>query len=99
MDVSIPSLGESVTEATIVRWTKADGERVQRDEVLLELETDKAGMEITAPESGVVHIRKAAGATVAVGEVVGVIEPGGAATASPPAPRAAGPAPAPKVSP
>src|SRR5262245_25106539 len=100
MDVSIPSLGESVTEATIVRWTKADGERVQRDEVLLELETDKAGMEITAPESGVVHIRRAAGATVTVGEVVGVIEPGGAATASPPAPRAAPPpAPAPKVSP
>src|SRR5262245_17647887 len=100
MDVSIPSLGESVTEATIVRWTKAEGQMVQRDEVLLELETDKAGMEITAPESGVVHIRKAAGATVAVGEVIGVIEPGGAATISPPAPKAAAaPAPAPKVSP
>src|SRR5262249_1028 len=100
MDVSIPSLGESVTEATIVRWTKADGEVVQRDEVLLELETDKAGMEISALESGVVHIRKAAGATVAVGEVVGVIEPGGAATAVPPAPRlAAAPAPPPKASP
>ena len=88
VDVRIPSLGESVTEGVIVRWAQQDGDPVRADEVLLELETDKASMEIPAPESGVLHIVKAQGEKVAVGDVVARIDQDGA-------PRAATPAPAP----
>jgi 2-oxoglutarate dehydrogenase E2 component (dihydrolipoamide succinyltransferase) len=91
-EVRIPSLGESVTEGTIVRWAKGDGEAVQRDETLLELETDKASLEIPADRAGVLHILKAEGATVSVGDVVARIDEAGAAAR--PAP-AAGPPPRP----
>jgi len=74
VEVRIPTLGESVTEGVIVRWAREEGERVERDEVLLELETDKASMEITAEAAGVLHVLKAVGATVTVGEVVARIE-------------------------
>jgi len=72
-EVRIPSLGESVTEAVIVRWLKADGERVERDEPLLELETEKASVEVPAPHAGIVRILRGAGETVRVGEVVAEI--------------------------
>ena len=89
-EVRIPTLGESVTEGVIVRWAKQDGERVERDEILLELETDKASMEIVAERPGLLRIVKDAGATVTVGEVVARLEEGdGAAPVSP----AAGPPP------
>ena len=103
-EVRIPTLGESITEGVIVRWAKQDGERVERDEILLELETDKASMEIAAERTGVLRIVKDAGATVTVGEVVARIEEGEAAVAvasvaatpapAPPAVSAAMPAPA-----
>ena len=87
-EVRIPTLGESVTEGVIVRWAKQDGERVERDEILLELETDKASMEIAAEQAGVLRIVKDAGATVTVGEVVARVEEGAGtgAAAPPPAP-------------
>src|SRR5207237_8045776 len=88
VDVRIPSLGESVTEGVIVRWARQDGDTVRTDEVLLELETDKASMEIPAPESGVLHIVKPQGDKVAVGDVVARIDQDGA-------PREAAPTPAP----
>ena len=105
-EVRIPTLGESVTEGVIVRWAKQDGERVERDEILLELETDKASMEIAAERTGLLRIVKDAGATVTVGEVVARLEegdgaaptagPGGAKAATRAAPEAAPPpAPAP----
>ena len=72
--VRIPSLGESVTEGTIVRWAKADGEAVATDEVLLELETDKASMEIPSEHGGVLKILVPAGTTVSVGTVVAEID-------------------------
>jgi 2-oxoglutarate dehydrogenase E2 component (dihydrolipoamide succinyltransferase) len=72
--VRIPSLGESVTEGTIVRWAKNDGEPIAIDDVLLELETDKASMEIPSEHAGVLHIVKPAGTTVQVGEVVAEID-------------------------
>jgi 2-oxoglutarate dehydrogenase E2 component (dihydrolipoamide succinyltransferase) len=70
----IPSLGESVTEGTIVRWAKQDGDAIRVDDVLLELETDKASMEIPSDHAGVLKIVKPVGATVQVGEVVAEID-------------------------
>jgi 2-oxoglutarate dehydrogenase E2 component (dihydrolipoamide succinyltransferase) len=75
-DVRIPTLGESITEGVIVRWIKQDGDTVVVDEPLLELETDKASVEIPAERAGVLRILKAEGETVQVGEVVAHIEEG-----------------------
>jgi 2-oxoglutarate dehydrogenase E2 component (dihydrolipoamide succinyltransferase) len=75
-DVRIPTLGESITEGVIVRWMKQDGDAVVADEPLLELETDKASVEIPADRPGVLRILKAEGDTVQVGEVVAHIEEG-----------------------
>ncbi len=106
-EVQIPPLGESVTEGTISRWAKKDGEAVRPDDVLLELETDKAGMEIAAERAGVLRILKPEGATVNVGDVVARIEDGaasagagsaGASSAAKPA-TAATPPPAPAAAP
>jgi len=93
-EVRIPTLGESVTEGVIVRWAKQDGEAVKPDDILLELETDKASMELPAERAGVLRIVKAAGEKVAVGELVARIEEdGGARAAAPAAPRQAPAAP------
>ena len=73
-DVRIPPLGESVSEGVIVRWLKDDGALVRADEPLLELETEKAALEIPAETSGRLHITQQVGARVAVGAVVGRIE-------------------------
>ncbi len=81
--VRIPTLGESVNEGVIVRWMKADGDVVQRDEPLLELETDKASVEIPAASAGVLRILKAEGATVQVGDVVARIDEESAGKAAP----------------
>ena len=108
-EVRIPTLGESVTEGVIVRWAKQDGEAVKPDDVLLELETDKASMELPAERAGVLRIVKAAGEKVAVGELVARIEEdGGARAAAPAAPKpppaapeppSSAPEPAPKPAP
>ena len=81
-EVRIPSLGESVSEGTIVRWAKKPGETVNTDEVLLELETDKASMELPAERSGVVEIVQPEGTTVHVGDLVARITETGAAAAT-----------------
>lgn len=78
LEIKVPTLGESVSEAVIARWAVADGESVKADAVIAELETDKAMMEIMAEKSGVVHISVAAGATVKVGQVIGRLDPGAA---------------------
>ena len=93
VDIRIPTLGESVTEGVIVRWLKAEGDSVQVDDLLLELETDKASVEIPADSGGVLHIVKAEGEKVQVGDVVAQIEANG--TARPAAAKAAAPAPVP----
>src|SRR6185295_2439641 len=64
LEVSIPPLGESVSEGTIARWLKRDGDTVNADEPLFELETDKATMEIPAPAAGRLEIVEREGATV-----------------------------------
>ena len=97
VEVRIPSLGESVSQGVIARWLKENGEAVAVDDALLELETDKATMEIPAEAAGRLEILKAAGETVEVGTIVARIADGaGAATAKP---KAAMPATAPAPTP
>jgi pyruvate dehydrogenase E2 component (dihydrolipoyllysine-residue acetyltransferase) len=86
-DVIMPQMGESIFEGTITKWLKQPGEKVQRDEPLFEISTDKVDAEIPAPASGTLQdIKVQAGTTVQVNTVVGTIaEEGAAATAKPPA--------------
>src|SRR5690349_24822401 len=71
--IKIPELGESVSEAVIVRWLKQDGDIVRADEPVLEIETDKAAMELVADAAGRLDIRERAGARLPAGAVVGHI--------------------------
>jgi len=90
-------MGESIFEGTITKWLKKPGDKVQRDEPLFEISTDKVDAEIPAPSSGVLkEIKIQAGATVQVNTVVGVIDADGAgASAAPQAPAQTAPQPAP----
>jgi 2-oxoglutarate dehydrogenase E2 component (dihydrolipoamide succinyltransferase) len=81
IELRIPSAGESIQEVQIGQWLKREGDRVRRDESVVELDTDKASMELPAPSDGVLsRIVKHDGDKVAVGEVIGLIEPDGANT-------------------
>ncbi|MGZ4890396.1 MAG: 2-oxoglutarate dehydrogenase, E2 component, dihydrolipoamide succinyltransferase [Candidatus Angelobacter sp.] len=92
-DVLMPQMGESIFEGTITKWLKKPGDKVQRDEPLFEISTDKVDAEIPAPAAGVLkEIKVKEGATVQVNTVVGVIDAeGSAAGAAPPAPAKAAP--------
>jgi 2-oxoglutarate dehydrogenase E2 component (dihydrolipoamide succinyltransferase) len=84
VEIVVPSLGESVTEATIAQWLKKQGEQVGRDEPVVELETDKVTLEVNAPAAGVIaEVKVAEGENVEVGAVLGVIEEGATAEAKP----------------
>ncbi|CAL9416509.1 2-oxoglutarate dehydrogenase, E2 component, dihydrolipoamide succinyltransferase [Streptomyces sp. enrichment culture] len=100
VSVTLPALGESVTEGTVTRWLKAEGERVEADEPLLEVSTDKVDTEIPAPASGVLSsIKVAEDETVEVGAELALIDDGSGAPAAAEAPaaeQAAPPAPAPE---
>src|SRR3954470_8871778 len=94
VSVTLPALGESVTEGTVTRWLKAEGERVEADEPLLEVSTDKVDTEIPSPASGVLaSIKVAEDETVEVGAELAVIDDGQGATATAPASETAAPAP------
>ena len=102
VDVVVPQLSESVAEATLLQWKKKPGEAVARDEILIEIETDKVVLEVPAPEAGVMgEIVQGDGATVTSGQLIARIDTEGKAGAAPapaaaaPAPAAAAPAPAP----
>ena len=112
--ILVPTLGESVSEATVAKWLKNEGDAIKADEPLVELETDKVTLEVNAPSNGVLgKITVAAGGAVKVGQVLGEITAGAAANANPapspaaapapvapaPAPVAAAPAPAPVAAP
>jgi 2-oxoglutarate dehydrogenase E2 component (dihydrolipoamide succinyltransferase) len=98
-DIKVPTLGESVTEATVARWYKKVGEAVSADEPLVELETDKVTVEVPAPASGTIaEVIVKEGDTVGVGALLGTIAEGVAGAKAAPkveAPKAAAPAPAP----
>src|SRR5215469_2995651 len=97
-DVIMPQMGESIFEGTITKWLKKPGDKVQRDEPLFEISTDKVDAEIPAPVSGVLQeIKVIEGTTVQVNTVVGTISDGDAAAAAKAsAPPASAPAPAEK---
>jgi len=107
IEVKVPTLGESVAEATIGQWLKQPGEAVSADEPIASLETDKVAIDVMAPQAGVMgqHIAKE-GETVVVGALITTIEAGSGGAAAPKAeapaaapPPAAAPAPAPTASP
>jgi 2-oxoglutarate dehydrogenase E2 component (dihydrolipoamide succinyltransferase) len=109
VEIKVPAMGESVTEATVARWFKKEGESVARDEPLLELETDKVTVEVPAPAAGSIEsISVQAGATVQVGTILGSIAEGKAGKAAAPVaappvkpevPKAEAPKPAPVSAP
>ncbi len=80
-DVIMPQMGESIFEGTITKWLKQPGEKVQRDEPLFEISTDKVDAEIPAPASGTLQeIKVQAGNTVQVNTIVGVVGDGDGAS-------------------
>ncbi|MEH6665285.1 MAG: 2-oxoglutarate dehydrogenase complex dihydrolipoyllysine-residue succinyltransferase [Brevundimonas sp.] len=88
-DILTPALGESVSEATVAKWTKKAGDAVKKDELLVELETDKVSLEVVAPADGVLaEITAGEGDTVTAGAVLGKVAEGGAAAPAKDAPRA-----------
>jgi len=98
-EVKIPALGESVTEAVLVRWIKKEGEPVKTDDPLCELETDKANVELPSPAAGVLKRIAKEGATVRIGESVAQISEGGSRTAAPAPEKKAEPADKPAAAP
>src|SRR5437763_1190010 len=90
-DVIMPQMGESIVEGTITKWLKKPGEKVQRDEPLFEISTDKVDAEIPAPASGVLReIKVSEGSTIQVNSVVAVIGGAGAPAKTAPTPAPAG---------
>src|SRR5438270_10140132 len=84
IELKIPEVGESVREVQIGRWLKREGDAVAQDENIVELETDKASMELPAPAAGVLgQILKHEGDMVAVGDVIGYLESDGKAKSQP----------------
>ena len=81
IELKVPNVGESIQEVQIGQWLKQEGDRVAHDEAIVELETDKASMEIPAPIDGVIsRIVKHDGESVAVGEVIAYLDPAGSAS-------------------
>ena len=97
IEINVPTLGESVTDATVGQWFKKPGDTVKADEPLVELETDKVTVEVPAPFAGVLaDIKVEKGSTVAVGAILAFLNEGKGGAAAPVAPKpAATPAPAP----
>src|SRR5262245_52850318 len=88
--IKVPAMGESVTEATIARWLKKEGDAVKQDEPVVELETDKVSVEVPSPAAGVLErIEIQPGGTVGVGAVLGQVKEGAAPakTEAKPAPK------------
>lgn len=97
--IKAPSVGESITEVSILKWRKANGQAVKNGEVVLEIESDKATVEVAAEASGALNITKQAGERIPVGAVIGEIDDSVAGTAAAEAPKAAAAAPAAAASP
>ncbi|WP_242929541.1 2-oxoglutarate dehydrogenase complex dihydrolipoyllysine-residue succinyltransferase [Pontibacter vulgaris] len=83
LEVKVPAVGESITEVTIAKWLKNDGDRVEMDEVIAELESDKATFELPAEAAGILRIIAQEGDTIEVGGVICKIEQNGAAPSAP----------------
>ncbi|MBJ6108641.1 2-oxoglutarate dehydrogenase complex dihydrolipoyllysine-residue succinyltransferase [Hymenobacter sp. BT523] len=92
LEIKIPAVGESITEVTIAKWLKQDGDAVKRDEVIAELESDKATFELPAEADGVLKIRVAEGETIGIGTVIADLDGVASGSAAAPAAPAAAPA-------
>ena len=101
LEIKIPAVGESITEVTIAKWLKKDGEAVKRDEVIAELESDKATFELPAEADGILKIRVAEGETIGIGTVIADLDAAasGSAAPAPAAPAVPAPASAPAADP
>lgn len=86
IEIKVPSVGESITEVTLVKWIKKDGDRVERDEVIAELESEKATFEINAEQAGILKIIAAEGDTLKIGDIVCSIDPAATAPVAEPTP-------------
>ena len=96
LEIKIPAVGESITEVTIAKWLKKDGEAVKRDEVIAELESDKATFELPAEADGILKIRVAEGETIGIGTIIADLDSATSGSAAPTVPVAPAPiAPAP----
>ncbi|MGD8943396.1 MAG: dihydrolipoamide succinyltransferase, partial [Desulfobacterales bacterium] len=84
VEVKVPSVGESVTEALLAQWFKSDGDTVNKDEPLFVIETDKVTLEVVSEAAGVLAIKVQEGETVAIGAVVGTIDTAAAPKAAAP---------------
>lgn len=89
LDITVPSVGESVTQGILSSWLKAEGDQVAEGDDLLELETDKATVTVPAPATGILSITVAAGTEVTIGQMIGSVDTSGAVAASPAAAPAA----------
>ena len=74
IDIKVPAVGESISEVTLLKWTKKDGDYVERDEVIAELESEKATFEVNAEQAGVLKISAQEGDTLKIGDVLGSID-------------------------
>jgi 2-oxoglutarate dehydrogenase E2 component (dihydrolipoamide succinyltransferase) len=74
IEITVPSPGESITQVHLAKWLAADGEAVEKDQEIVEIDSDKASFPVTSPEDGILNIRVQEGETVAVGAVIAVIE-------------------------
>src|SRR5262245_56216871 len=82
VEVTMPAMGDSVSEGTVLEWHKQEGDQISQDEVLVEISTDKVDAEVPAPTTGtVVKIHAAEGDTISVGSVLAEIAPNGAGPA------------------
>jgi pyruvate dehydrogenase E2 component (dihydrolipoamide acetyltransferase) len=100
VDIVMPQMGESIFEGTITKWLKKPGDKVERDEPLFEISTDKVDAEIPSPSAGVLkEIKVGEGQTVPIQTVVGVIDAAGSAAAAPSPAKAAAPSPTPAKAP
>ncbi|MCU0375916.1 MAG: 2-oxoglutarate dehydrogenase complex dihydrolipoyllysine-residue succinyltransferase [Chitinophagaceae bacterium] len=99
LDIKVPAVGESISEVTLAKWLKKEGDYVKRDEVIAELESEKATFEINAVEAGILHLVAAEGDTLKIGDIACSIDTSAAQPASAPEPVAAQPAVAPAAAP
>src|SRR5207245_3817401 len=93
IDIKVPTVGESISEVTLVKWLKKDGDYVERDEVIAELESEKATFEVNAEKAGILKTKATEGDTLNIGNLLAQIDEtaqkqGGATAASTPAPAA-----------
>jgi len=93
IEIKVPTVGESITEVQLLRWNKKSGDYVERDEVIAELESEKATFEVNAEQAGLLTTAAAEGDTLQIGDLLATIDESAKAPAVTAAPAAAAPSP------